>query len=181
MRRTIMLASGALALLMVAGLGQDRGQDLSALLLSQDQVRLALEDDTWVLSSASTLAQNPPGAESATAIYENPRHTASTILLDFVKADSPESPLIVNFLQGSIEARRPKLKPDTEPKDLLEALNAEREQKADFALLFELEDDTRQLLFRRGLIVVFWQSDLGEAELVKLAQAHLDHLAEQGR
>ncbi len=176
MRKTLLFVIGAVAVLAVAGLGQDNAdaEDLTTLLLGQDQIRQVLEDDTWVLSSIGTLPQDPDGARSATAVYENPEQKLNVILLDFSDLE-----LAGAFVDESIGARRARAV--EEPEDLAETINGEREITLDFALLFEFEDGSRQLLARRGTIVTLFQGTMGPETLIALAQAHLDHLNEQGR
>jgi len=174
MRKTLIVA-GLVAALAVVGLSQDEAEDLTTLLLSQDQIRQVLEDDTWVLSSIGTLPQDPEGARSATAVYENPEQKLNVILLDFSELD-----LAGAFIDESIEARRARAA--SEPEDLAEAINGEREITLDFALLFAFEDGSRQLLVRRGTIVTLFQAtSLSEEALIALTRAQLDHLNELGR
>lgn len=156
-RLALLLLLGA-ALTLVPGLGQpppDPREQLQQLLLTQEELIEALEDDGWVIKTVDRLDPEPPGGISAVATYANP-NTLTSLVVGLIEFEAREP--LDGFVAANLEARQVQ----GEPRDLRAEAQENPDvlpelllQETERVLLLTLERDQLQLLFQRHTLLAF--------------------------
>jgi len=170
--RTRRALGGLLALLLLAGTGwalsqpPDPRAQLEQLLLTQEELIEALQDDGWFIKTVDRLDPEPEGGVSVVATYANPNAYLSLVigLLEFETRE-----LLDGFVNAILEAPQLEAPPrdlraeaQENPEVLPELLRSEAER----VLLLDLRQDQKQLLFQRHTLLAF-------VRIVQLPQGEL--------